>query len=439
MKIAVVGTGYVGLVTGVCFAEMGDTVSCVDIDEAKVKTLKSGKTPIYEPSLEDLLQKNIEAERISFTTSLKDGIKDAEVIFLALPTPPAEDGSADLQYVLAVAKDIGKNLDHYAVIVNKSTVPVGTVERVAETIKQNGGKDFDVVSNPEFLREGFAVYDFMNPDRVVLGAEEGKAQDVMLELYKPLTTKGVKMHLMDTKSSELTKYASNAFLATKISFINEIANVAELVGADVDFVREAMGTDSRISDKFLRPGIGYGGSCFPKDVVALMQTAKENDYAFEILNAVTEVNSFQKQRLVSKAQSHFTDIKGKKFALWGLAFKPETDDIREASSISTIDGLLDGGAEVVAFDPEATDNIKQLFGDREGLSFVDDQYEALDGADALIIVTEWNVFKSADHEKIKKLLKNPVIFDGRNIYSVDNMKSAGFEYFSIGRGEKNVK
>jgi UDPglucose 6-dehydrogenase len=434
MNIAVIGTGYVGLVTGTCFAEMGNSVVCVDIDSEKVKKMQAGKVPIYEPQLEGLFKRNIAENRLIFTTDLEKGIKEAEVIFLALPTPPAEDGSADLKYVLGVADDLGNKLDHYAVIVDKSTVPVGTSEKVEKAIKKNIQVEFDVVSNPEFLREGFAVADFMNPDRVVIGASRKKAQDIMVRLYEPLTMTGSELYLMDEKSAEMTKYAANAFLATKISFMNEIANLCELVGADVDNVRQGIGSDERIGKRFLFPGIGYGGSCFPKDVSALHRIALEQDYDFKILEAVTEVNMHQKRRILNKINQHFGEkLEGKKIALWGLAFKAETDDIREAPALEIVAGLLRAGAHVRTYDPEAMANVKKLMGEQKNLTFVDDQYDALKDADTLIIATEWNVFKNPDFNKMKQLMKSPTIFDGRNIYDVDAMKAAGFTYHSVGR------
>ncbi len=434
MKIAVVGTGYVGLVTGTCFAEMGNDVVCVDIDKNKIKMMQSGKVPIYEPGLEELFVKNIKEDRLNFTTDLSKGIKDAEIIFLALPTPPAEDGSADLKYILGVAHDLGIKLDHYAVVVNKSTVPVGTAEKVRKAMQEHSTVEFDVVSNPEFLKEGFAVSDFMNPDRIVIGAKRAKAREVMLKLYEPLTASGSEMFLMDEKSAEMTKYAANAFLATKISFMNEVANLCELVGADVDSVRLGIGSDSRIGKKFLNPGIGYGGSCFPKDVMALYRTAMENDYDFKIIEAVTDVNSYQKRRILNKIDGYFDGkLKNKKFALWGLAFKAETDDIREAPSLEIIAGLLREGASVIAYDPEAAENIKRYFGETKNLHFADDQYSALQDTDALIIATEWNTFKSPDFDEMKKRMKHAVIFDGRNIYDLDTIKEQGFAYHSIGR------
>lgn len=435
MKIAVVGTGYVGLVTGTCFADMGNSVVCVDVDRQKINSMKNGKVPIYEPQLEELFKKNIDDGRITFTTDLSAGIKQAEVIFLALPTPPAEDGSADLKYVLGVADDLGKILDHYAVIVNKSTVPVGTSEKVVKAIKKNAKVEFDVVSNPEFLREGFAVRDFMNPDRIVIGVERARAREVMARLYEPLISKGSELYVMDEKSAEMTKYAANAFLATKISFMNEVANLCELVGADVDSVRLGIGSDERIGKRFLYPGIGYGGSCFPKDVLALHKIASDNNYDFKILEAVTDVNTNQKLVMLGKVKQAFNGkLKGKKIALWGLAFKAETDDIREAPSLNIIAGLIDEGAVVTAYDPEATANVKKYFGKTKGIFFADDnQYSALKDADALVIATEWNTFKNPDYMTMKTLMKKPIIFDGRNLYDLETMKKQGFKYISIGR------
>lgn len=434
MRITVIGTGYVGLVTGTCFAEMGNSVKCVDIDEKKIKLMKSGSVPIYEPGLEELFQKNIRDGRLSFTTKLDEGIKEAEVIFLALPTPPAEDGSADLKYILGVATDLGKKLDNYAVVVNKSTVPVGTAEKVRKAIAQNIAVEFDVVSNPEFLKEGFAVSDFMNPDRIVIGARRAKARDVMLQLYEPLTNQGSEMFLMDEKSAEMTKYAANAFLATKISFMNEIANLCELVGADVDNVRHGIGSDTRIGKKFLYPGIGYGGSCFPKDVMALHRTAMENDYDFKILDAVNDVNNFQKRRILNKLVEYFEgNLEGKTIAIWGLAFKAETDDIREAPSLEIITGLTRDGAKVHAYDPEAMGNVKRFFSDNKSLTFFDDEYATLKGVDALVIATEWNIFKNPNFKKMKEQMAAHVIFDGRNLYDLETIREQGFEYYSVGR------
>ena len=434
MNIAVVGTGYVGLVTGTCFSETGHTVVCVDIDETKVTRMKQGEVPIYEPDLERLFARNIAEQRLSFTTSLTEGIKEAEVIFLALPTPPGEDGSADLSYILAVADELGKQLDHYAVIVDKSTVPVGTAERVRKHVAKHASTEFDVVSNPEFLREGFAVSDFLKPDRIVIGTSSNKARKVMEELYLPFTQQGSPLFVMDERSAEMTKYAANSFLATKISFMNEVANLCELVGADVDAVRQGIGSDERIGSRFLFPGIGYGGSCFPKDVMALEHTASDHGYDFKILEAVSLVNSEQKRVLFRKILNHFDgDVEGKRFALWGLAFKPDTDDIREAPALEIIKDLTQAGAHVVAYDPEAMPNVKRLLGNNKHLTFAEEEYAALDKADALIIATEWSVFRTPDFEIVKKKLKQPVIFDGRNLYDLHTVKKHGLHYESIGR------
>jgi UDPglucose 6-dehydrogenase len=434
VKISVVGTGYVGLVTGTCFAETGNDVVCVDIDEAKVKQMQAGKVPIYEPELETLFKRSIQEKRLQFTTSLEEGIKDAEVIFLALPTPPNEDGSADLSYILAVADNLGKLLDHYAVVVDKSTVPVGTAALVRKHIAQKAKHDFDVVSNPEFLREGFAVADFMKPDRVVIGTTSEKARKVMDRLYKPFVRQGNPIYFMDERSAEMTKYAANSFLATKISFMNEVANLCERVGADVDAVRLGIGSDDRIGKRFLFAGIGYGGSCFPKDVMALQKTAHEYEYDFKILEAVTDVNTRQKQTLTNKVRRYYKeDVAGKTFALWGLAFKPDTDDIREAPALEIIKELTTAGAHIVAYDPEAIANVKKYHGNNKLLSFADDEYAALKGADALLVATEWSEFRSPNFDKIKSQLKAPVIFDGRNLYELDVMKQEGFHYESVGR------
>ncbi len=433
MKIAVVGTGYVGLVTGTCFAEAGNDVVCVDIDADKVARMQKGQIPIYEPGLEHLFTRNIKEKRISFTTSLKDGVDGAEVIFLALPTPPGEDGAADLSYVLGVAKELGPILKEYAVIVDKSTVPVGTAEKVTAAIAEGAKVPFDVVSNPEFLREGRAVEDFQRPDRVVVGTASDKARTVMGRLYRDFVKSGNPIHYMDTRSAEMTKYAANAFLATKISFMNQIANLCELVGAEVDEVRLGIGSDPRIGQQFLYAGIGYGGSCFPKDVMALRQTADENGYDFDILDAVSTANDEQKVRIVKKVLAYYEDsVVGKTFALWGLAFKPGTDDIREAPALQIVDALTAAGAKVVAFDPEAIDNVKR-FHPNPKLSFAKTSYDALNDADALIIATEWPEFRTADFAKVKSALKSPVIFDGRNIYDLAEMRHAGFYYESMGR------
>jgi len=432
MKIAVVGTGYVGLVTGTCLAETGNQVICVDINEQKVNMMKEGQLPIYEPGLEILFQRNISEDRLQFTTNLADAIADAKIIFLALPTPPGGDGSADLSYVLGAAKDIARLVKDYKVIVTKSTVPVGTADKVKAVLNENTTVECAVVSNPEFLREGVAVDDFMKPDRVVVGTMDERARKLMAELYAPYVRQGNPVIFMDERSSELTKYAANSFLATKISFMNEVANLCELVGADVDMVRRGIGADDRIGKRFLFSGIGYGGSCFPKDVQALAKSAEENKYDFKILNAVMDVNGIQKKILVKKLRDYYKEgLKGKKFALWGLAFKPETDDIREAPSLYIIDELLKNGAEVVAFDPAGMPNVKKLLGDK--ISYAAGRYEALDGADALLIITEWSVFRTPDFDLIKEKLKAPVIFDGRNLYDLERVKECGFYYNSIGR------
>ena len=432
MKIAVVGTGYVGLVTGTCFAETGNHVTCIDINEEKVKQMQAGIIPIYEPGLEDLFKRNTEEGRLDFTTSLQEGISGAKVIFLALPTPPGADGSADLKYILQVADDLGPLLSEYAVVIDKSTVPVGTSEKVHAAIAKNAKVDFDVVSNPEFLREGVAVEDFMKPDRVVIGTQSERAKDLMSRLYAPLVRQGNPIIFMDERSAELTKYAANAFLATKITFMNEIANLCELVGANVDEVRKGIGTDSRIGKRFLFAGIGYGGSCFPKDVQALAKTSAENDYEFKILDSVMKVNENQKTKLIPHLAKHFKgDLNGKKIAMWGLAFKPYTDDIREAPSLYNIDALLELGASVSAYDPEAMNHVRNLLGDK--ITFTKNPYEALEGADALLIVTEWPQFRTPDFERMNSLLKNKVIFDGRNLYELSQMQELGYTYYSIGR------
>ncbi len=432
MKIAVVGTGYVGLVTGTCLAETGNTVTCVDINQEKVAQMKAGKVPIYEPGLDVLFHRNIEQGRLKFTTQLAEAITDAQIIFLALPTPPDGDGAADLSFVLGAAKDIAQIITDYKVVVTKSTVPVGTADKVKAVFAANTQVEVDVVSNPEFLREGVAVEDFMKPDRVVVGTQSEKAQKLMAELYGPYVRQGNPIIFMDERSSELTKYAANSFLATKISFMNEIANLCELVGADVDAVRKGIGSDERIGKRFLFPGVGYGGSCFPKDVQALAKSADENQYDFKILDAVMEVNETQKKILSDKVQSYFKgDVKGKKFALWGLAFKPETDDIREAPALYIIDELVKAGASICAFDPEAMPNVKKLLGDQ--ISYAEDAYSALDGADALLIVTEWSLFRNPDFDLMEQKLKNKVIFDGRNLYDLQKMIDLGYYYNSIGR------
>lgn len=432
MKIAVVGTGYVGLVTGTCFAETGNHVTCVDIDEKKVAKLKNKQMTIYEPGLDVLFERNIRQGRLEFTTDLKEGIKGAKIIFLALPTPPGEDGSADLKYVLKVAEDLGPILEEYTVVVDKSTVPVGTAEKVHAKIAENAKVDFDVVSNPEFLREGVAVDDFMKPDRVVVGAESEKARKVMDQLYAPFVRQGNPVIFMDIRSAELTKYAANSFLATKITFMNEIANMCELLGADVDMVRKGVGTDSRIGKRFLFAGIGYGGSCFPKDVQALAKSASEVNYDFKILNSVMDINHNQKKKLIDPVKKFFGgDISGKTIAIWGLAFKPYTDDIREAPALENITTLLSLGAKVKAYDPEAMENVKEIFGNK--IQFAEDEYDALKDADALMIMTEWPVFRTPEFEKMAESLKNKVVFDGRNLYDPNQMQELGFVYHSIGR------
>lgn len=432
MKIAVVGTGYVGLVTGTCFAETGNDVTCVDIDVNKVNKLSNGEITIYEPGLEKLFLRNLKENRLHFTTRLADGIRDAEIIFLALPTPPGEDGSADLKYILGVADDLGKLLTGYKVIVDKSTVPVGTAEKVHAAIARNYSGEFDVVSNPEFLREGVAVEDFMKPDRVVIGAASDRARKLMGDLYAPFVRQGNPVIYMDERSAELTKYAANSFLATKISFMNEIARLCEKLGADVDMVRKGIGTDERIGKRFLFPGIGYGGSCFPKDVQALVKSSGEVNYDFEILNAVMKVNEDQKLHLMPGIRNFFKgELRGKHFALWGLAFKPNTDDIREAPALYMIRELLEAGATVAAFDPEAMKNVKKELGD--AIRFSENQYDALEGADALIIATEWNEFRTPDFGKIGSSLKNRAIFDGRNLFDLSAMRDLGFYYQSVGR------
>ena len=432
MKITVVGTGYVGLVSGTCFAETGNKVTCVDIDEKKVQKLSGGTITIYEPGLEKLFQRNLKEERLVFTTNLAEGIKEADIIFLALPTPPGEDGSADLKYVLGVAEQIGRLLVGYKVIVNKSTVPVGTAQKVHDAIRKNYNGEFDVVSNPEFLREGVAVEDFMKPDRVVVGTTSERAQKIMSELYAPYVRQGNPVIFMDEPSAELTKYAANSFLATKITFMNEIARLCERLGADVDMVRKGIGTDERIGKRFLFPGIGYGGSCFPKDVQALVRSSHEVDYDFKILESVMQVNEDQKLHLLPKIKKYFDgNLVGKHFALWGLAFKPNTDDIREAPALYMIKALVGEGATVTAFDPEAMPNVKVQLNDV--ITYADGQYEALKDADALIIATEWNEFRTPEFEKIASSLKNKVIFDGRNVFDLQQMEALGFHYESVGR------
>lgn len=431
MKIAVVGTGYVGLVTGTCFAETGNQVTCVDIDAGKVARMQRGEIPIYEPGLDVLFDRNIAEDRLTFTTNLEEGIEGAEVIFLALPTPPGEDGSADLKYILGVANDLGPLLKQYAVIIDKSTVPVGTAEKVRQAIEKNAQVDFDVVSNPEFLREGVAVEDFMKPDRVVIGTSSENAKKVMEKLYAPLVRQGNPIIFMDERSAEMTKYAANSFLAMKITFMNEIANLCERVGANVDDIRRGIGTDSRIGKRFLFAGIGYGGSCFPKDVQALAKTSADYGYDFRTLTSVMAVNADQKKKLLPLLNEHFEgSLSGKTIAVWGLAFKPYTDDIREAPALENIKALLAAGAKVTAYDPEAIENVKKLIPE---VTYTHTAYAALDDADALMIFTEWPQFRTPDFEKMGKLLKNKVIFDGRNLYELTQMKDQGFTYYSIGR------
>lgn len=432
MNIAVVGTGYVGLVTGTCLAETGNHVICVDINNDKVQKMQAGVVPIYEPHLDVLFERNIKQGRLTFTTNLEEAIEKAKIIFLALPTPPGEDGSADLSYILGVADELGKIMKDYKVIVDKSTVPVGTADKVKAAVAKHAKVEFDIVSNPEFLREGFAVDDFLKPDRVVIGASSDKARKTMEELYKPYVRQGNPIIFMDERSAELTKYAANAFLATKITFMNEIANLCELVGADVDAVRIGIGSDDRIGKRFLFPGIGYGGSCFPKDVQALAKSANEVKYDFKILESVMEINEKQKTIIIPKVKDYFKgDLKGKKIAVWGLAFKPDTDDIREAPALYIIEELLNAGATVAAYDPEAMNNVRNLIGDK--ISYALDEYDALRDADALLIATEWSLFRTPDFERVSSLLKNKVIFDGRNLYGTDQMKELGFYYTSIGR------
>ena len=433
MNITVIGTGYVGLVTGTCLADMGNNVICVDIDKEKVKNMQQGKVPIYEPNLEELFHKNIEGKRLHFTTNLKDAIKDATIIFLALPTPQDEDGSADLSYVETVAHDLGKMIANYKIIINKSTVPVGTSDKVKEIVSSHTDIEFDVVSNPEFLREGFAVKDFMEPQRIIIGSKSERAKKLLSKLYKPFITVKRPIIFMDERSSELTKYASNTFLATKITFMNEVANLCEKIGADVDMVRMGMGSDARIGNRFLFPGIGYGGSCFPKDVNALVKSSEDADYDFKILKSVLNINEKQKKSLVPKVNTYFNNnLSGKKIAIWGLAFKPNTDDIREAPAIDVINELLlEDNVQISAYDPEAMPNMKRIYGDK--IHFADSAYETLENADCLLVCTEWSEFISPDFKKIKTKMVAPVIFDGRNIFDLDVMAAHGFYYESVGR------
>jgi len=436
MKVAIVGTGYVGLVTGTCFAEVGMDVTCVDIDQKKIDNLHKGILPIYEPGLDEMVKRNVEKKRLHFSTSLKDSIQGAEVVFIAVGTPPDEDGSADLKYVLAVAASVGENMQHPLVVVTKSTVPVSTAEKVRKSLAEQLAKrgstlDFYVASNPEFLKEGAAIDDFMKPDRIVVGIDRPEAEELMRKLYKPFLMNGHPIYFMDIPSAEMTKYAANAMLATKISFMNDIANLCEIMGADVNMVRKGIGSDARIGTKFIYPGVGYGGSCFPKDVKALIKTAKENKYDMRILNAVENVNESQKEVLFDKVQKHFNgDLKGKKFALWGLSFKPKTDDMREAPSLVIIEKLLKAGASVVAYDPVAMNEAKHTLGDT--IEYATDMYDTLNGADALLIVTEWPEFRAPDFDEINKRLKQKALFDGRNIFDPQDMKKLGYSYYCIG-------
>jgi len=431
MKIAVIGSGYVGLVAGACLAENGNDVICVDKDPAKIRLLQRGTIPIYEPGLEEMVRRNKAEKRLAFTTALARGAREAQILFIAVGTPTGEDGSADLQHVLGVARELARAMNGYKVIVNKSTVPVGTAARVREVIRHETTHPFSVVSNPEFLKQGAAIDDFMKPDRVVVGAEDPRSAELMRELYAPFTRTGAPIMMMDCASAELCKYAANAMLATRISFMNEISNVCEAVGANVDSVRHAVAADRRIGASFLFPGVGYGGSCFPKDVKAMVRFAADMDYDFQILRAVEAVNEGQKRRLVAKMESHFGTLKGTRIALWGLAFKPKTDDMREAPAVPLIQGLLAAGATVHAYDPEAMKVARSLFGSK--ISYADSSYAALTGADALVIVTEWNEFREPDFQRMRKLMRNPVIFDGRNIYNPESLRSQGFTYFSMGR------
>ena len=437
MKIAVIGTGYVGLVTGTCLAETGNEVICVDIDAEKVEKMCNGVVPIYEPHLDILFDRNIKANRLKFTTSLDEGLEHGNIVFLALPTPEDEDGSADLSYVLNVSKEIGLKIKSYKVIVDKSTVPVGTADKVKDVISQNAQCAFDVVSNPEFLREGFAVDDFLKPERIIIGSSSERATTMMKKLYSPFVRSGNPIIVMDERSAELTKYAANAFLATKITFMNEIANYCEIVGADIDKVRAGMGSDSRIGKRFLFPGIGYGGSCFPKDVKALRKAGLDESYDFKLLNSVIAVNDTQKTILFPKIYAHFNgDLSGKHITVWGLAFKPETDDIREAPSIYMMTSLLEAGVELTVFDPEAMPNIKKQFGDK--LNYASSMYQALENTDALLICTEWSIFRAPDFQRVKDSLNEPIIFDGRNLYNLEDMDAEGFTYVSIGRKEISI-
>lgn len=431
MKLAVIGTGYVGLVAGVCFAESGNDVMCVDVDASKVERLQGGEITIYEPGLERLFERNLQEERLCFTTDLAAAVRESDIIFLALPTPPGEDGSADLSYVLHASEDIGRAMGGYTLVVTKSTVPVGTADAVREAIGKNTTHEFDVASNPEFLREGVAVNDFMRPERVVIGVESERAAKLLRELYHPFLLSGNPILVMDTRSAELTKYAANAMLALRISFMNDIANLSERCGANVDWVRLAIGLDSRIGKRFLFPGIGYGGSCFPKDVQALVQTGAEFGARQRLLEETHAINEAQKRSMLPRLKAHFGDLKGKTFAIWGLAFKPDTDDIREAPALILIKELLAEGANVTAYDPEAMDHTRRCFGDK--VTFAKRHYDALEGAEALVIMTEWSNFREPDFDHMKELLREPIIFDGRNIYELETMRTHGFHYHSIGR------
>ncbi len=434
MNITIVGTGYVGLVTGSCLADNGNIVTCVDIDTEKVRAMQQGQVPIYEPGLEEVFERNIKMERLSFTIDLAQAVATADIIFLALPTPPRDDGSADLSAILRVADQLGPLLKHYTVIVDKSTVPVGTAAQVRERVAANASVEFDIVSNPEFLREGFAIKDFNTPDRVVIGTGSERAREVMRELYNAFTDDEHPIYFMDENSAELSKYAANTFLTLKISFMNEIANLSEKLGANVDDIRRAIGSDDRIGRRFLFPGIGYGGSCFPKDIRALHRTALDNDYDFALLESIISLNAHQKIVLVKKLKQHFgDDLSGKTFALWGLSFKPDTDDIREAPALYIIDSIIRAGGRVVAYDPEANENVRKHYGQQPGLTIAEGAYPALEGADALLVATEWSMFRSADLKRVAKLLRQPAVFDGRNIYDLETMRSHDFHYESIGR------
>jgi len=441
MKISIVGTGYVGLVTGTCFAETGITVTCVDIDQKKIEMLNNGQVPIYEPGLDDLIKRNVEKERLFFTTDLKESIAEANAVFIAVGTPPDEDGSADLRYVLGVAREIGQHMDHYMVVVTKSTVPIGTAVKVKQAVseelqKRGANIDFDVASNPEFLKEGSAIADFLKPDRIVCGVDSEMAEKTLARLYKPFVLNGHPLLFMDIPSAEMTKYAANSMLATKISFMNDIANLCEIVGADVDMVRKGIGSDTRIGTKFIYPGVGYGGSCFPKDVKALIKTASSKGYKMRVLESVEEVNEDQKKVMYDKVARYFNgNLRGKKIALWGLAFKPNTDDMREAPALVFIDQMLAAGAHVVAYDPVAIHETQRKIGDK--ITYVEDEYEALIDADALVLMTEWNEFRVPKYKIMSKLMKNRVVFDGRNIYDPEEMKEVGFTYFGMGRKIRN--